>query len=97
MILKEYLYEKEAVLAVEKGNEKLLTIFNKGIINLNKKQTMDNINNKWFGSSPLITKNNANDRLFLIIRYALIITGFCSWFVPMEYTTQKKSQNKPNN
>lgn len=75
IILKDYLYEKEAVLAVDKDNEKLLNIFNKAIANLNKKQTMENINNKWFGSSPLITKNSDKDRLFLIIRYVLVFTG----------------------
>ncbi len=50
IILNDYLYEREAVLAVHKDNSKLLNILNKAINNLNKKKTMEMIYQKlvWY-------------------------------------------------
>ncbi len=75
IILNDYLYEREAVLAVHKDNSKLLNILNKAINNLNKKNN-EMIYQKWFGISPLITKNNNNEKSVLITKY-VVSTDFC--------------------
>ncbi len=96
IILNDYLYEREAVLAVQKGNDKLIRIFNKAISNLNKKQTLENINNKWFGSSPLITKGSASDKVLLITRYVLIlialfVIGLYAWNIQLKREVLKQT------
>ena len=73
MILDDYLYEREAVLAVPKDDKTLLDIFNKAIKNLNKKRTMENINNKWFGTTPLITKSDNQNKTLIIGKYILLL------------------------
>lgn len=72
IILDNYLYEREAVLAVHKNNPKLLKILNKGINRLNRKRTMELIYQKWFGISPLITKSSRSEKTALVIRYVLL-------------------------
>lgn len=72
-LLDTYLYEREAVLAVSKNNAELLGIINKGINQLNKKNTMEKIYQKWFGTSPLITKNNIGEQYFLLAKFVFLI------------------------
>jgi len=55
----DFLYEQEAAIAVKKGNTQLLSIINKGITRLKTKNTMTKINQKWYGSQPLITKDTS--------------------------------------
>ncbi|WP_432406329.1 transporter substrate-binding domain-containing protein [Wukongibacter sp. M2B1] len=69
MILEEPLYERENVLSVPKSEKVLLNIINKGIYNLNKKDTMSKIQQKWFGISTPITKSNSNEKMSLIIAF----------------------------
>ena len=72
-LLDTYLYEREAVLAVSKNNAELLGIINKGINQLNKKNTMEKIYQKWFGTSPLITKNYIGEQYFLLAKFVFLI------------------------
>lgn len=97
-ILNKYLYEREAVLAVSKDNKLLLQIFNKAIKNLNKKQTMEMINRKWFGTSPLIVKSNSNDKVKLIASYVLIIGiiiagALYAWNIQLKREVQKHTKD----
>ncbi len=75
ILLTDYLYEREAVIGVEKNNKMLLSILNKGIHRLNKQGMMDRIYEKWFVSQPLITKNTNNERYWLIIQFTMFIAA----------------------
>lgn len=97
IILDKYLYEREAVLAVSKENEKLLNILNKGINNLNKKKTMEKIYQKWFGISPLITKNYSTEKYVLIIKYSIFLSGILAFFLYSWNIQLKKEVTKRTN
>lgn len=72
-ILNEYLYERGALIGVKKGNERLVTILNKAIYQLQKDSTMQRIYGKWFGTSPLIMKNNSAEKYMLYVKYAILL------------------------
>lgn len=96
IILGDYLYEREAVLAVHKDNSKLLNILNKAINNLNKKKTMELIYQKWFGISPLITKSNSSEKLTLITKYVLSLifvfgTALYSWNIQLKKEVKRQT------
>lgn len=67
VLLSEYLYEREAVLGVQKGEETLVKILNKAIYRLNRQNTMNRIYEKWFADAPLITKNQGTSKTLLVI------------------------------
>lgn len=95
-ILDDYLYEREAVLAVSKENEMLLSILNKGINNLNKKKTMEKIYQKWFGNSPLITKNINIEKYILITKYSVLFAvilslSLYSWNIQLKKEVTKRT------
>ncbi|GAU79979.1 transporter substrate-binding domain-containing protein [Fusibacter sp. 3D3] len=71
------LYEREAVFGVPKGNALLLSILNKSIKRLERKQTMTLISKKW---SPLITKDDSSKSITKLIQYALLIILLISLF-----------------
>lgn len=75
ILLTDYLYEREAVIGIEKNNEMLLSILNKGIHRLNKQGTMDRIYEKWFVAQPLITKNTNSEKYWLIIEFTLFVAA----------------------
>jgi signal transduction histidine kinase/ABC-type amino acid transport substrate-binding protein len=79
-ILNKYLYEREAVIGVKKGNEVLLKIINKAIYQLQKDSTMERIQEKWFGVSPLIMKNNNAEEYMLLVKYAIILVILIALF-----------------
>ncbi|WDV47992.1 transporter substrate-binding domain-containing protein [Clostridiaceae bacterium M8S5] len=68
-ILDKPLYERDSVLSVHKSEKKLLTILNKCIYNLNRANTMNKIQQKWFGISTPITKNTSNEKYSLLIAF----------------------------
>lgn len=72
-IVKEPIYKMPAVLALPKDKKKLRDIINKGIIALNKKDTMHRIQQKWFGISTAITSDRRYESLELLIKFFLII------------------------
>jgi len=80
-ILNKYLYEREAVIGVKKGNETLVKIINKAIYQLDKDSTMERIYEKWFGISPLIMKNNNNgDKYMLLVKYTILLAMLVALF-----------------
>jgi len=96
IILNDYLYEREAVLAVHKDNSKLVNILNKAINNLNKKKTMEMIYQKWFGISPLITKNNNNEKSVLITKYVVSLifvfaAALYSWNIQLKKEVKRQT------
>ncbi|SKC89280.1 transporter substrate-binding domain-containing protein [Maledivibacter halophilus] len=95
-ILDDYLYEREAVLGVHKDNSKLLKILNKAIRNLKKKKTMELIYQKWFGISPLITKNNRSRKITLITKYIFSLifvlgTALYSWNIQLKKEVKRQT------
>lgn len=68
------LYEIESVLAVPKSETKLLSILNKGITNLNQKETMTDIQRKWFGISAPFIKERVSERMILQVGGILSVT-----------------------
>lgn len=96
VILDSYLYEREAVLGVPKGEEKLVGILNKGIAALNKRGTMEKIHQKWFGVTPLITKDRQNERDAFFTRYLMLAIAFGAgllylWNVELKREVQKRT------
>lgn len=75
VLLGDYLYEREAVIGVDKEQRTLLNILNKAIYRLNKQNTMDRIYEKWFGNQPLITKNKNVDKYLLVIQFIVVAAG----------------------
>ncbi len=71
-ILNNLMYESECAFAVPKSEKNLLSILNKGIYKLKKKNTMVKIQQKWFGFSVPFDKKNQTAKI------NLIIIGFCS-------------------
>ena len=75
------LYEKNVTFAVRKDDQLLLSILNKGILNLKKKNILVQAQNKWFHTSaPVITDINAMRWLpFAVAGAVIIILGFFFW------------------
>ena len=75
------LYEKNVTFAVRKDDQLLLSILNKGILNLKKKNILIQAQNKWFHTSaPVITDINAMRWLpFAVTSAVIVILGFFFW------------------
>lgn len=70
------LYEKEVSLAVGKDEAVLLSVLNKGILRLKQQNLIQNIQQKWFGLSSSMTKNQIPSSLLLgisFIVYSLVV------------------------
>ncbi|MBF4691565.1 transporter substrate-binding domain-containing protein [Fusibacter ferrireducens] len=85
------LYEREAVFGVPKGNTLLLSILNKGIKRLERKQTMSLISKKW---SPLVTKDVGSQSITKLIQYALLIILLISIFFYLWNVELKKEVSR---
>lgn len=78
-ILEKPIYEKESVFAVPKSEKIFLSILNKGIYNLKKKDTMIKIQQKWFGISTPIIKETTKERYGLIVLFFISIIFIASY------------------
>ena len=80
-ILDPILYEKNISIAVEKGNEELLNIFNKGILELKKKNLIAQTQYKWLGDfeSDSIDLRKIEMAYKILVAVILIIVFFSSW------------------
>jgi polar amino acid transport system substrate-binding protein len=94
----DFLYVQEAVIAVKKGNTQLLSIINKGITRLKTKNTMTKINQKWYTSQPLITKDTSKfkwqfilELLSITLLLSLII--FYYWNRELTKEVNKRTQD----
>lgn len=75
------LYEKKMCLAVTKGNDELLNIINKGILELKKKNLVVQTQVKWLGDfeSHAIDFRQLELAYKIISAILLIVVGFSSW------------------
>lgn len=97
IIIDEPLYEKECVLSIPKSEKILLSIINKGIYNLNRKNTMGKIQQKWFGISTPITRSNSSEKMSLIISFFsmnILIASylFFSWNKQLKKEVNKRTE-----
>ncbi len=79
--LEPVIYEREICLAVKKENAELLTIINKGILALKKKNLVVQTQTKWLGDfdSHSIDFRQLELAYKIIIAIVLIVTIFSSW------------------
>ncbi|MBU3130255.1 transporter substrate-binding domain-containing protein [Clostridium tagluense] len=96
-ILNEYLYERDAVIGVKIGNEILIKIINKAIYQLQKDNTMERIDEKWFGKSPLIMKNKNAEKYMLLVKYAVLLAMLVALFFYYWNRELKKEVKKQTN
>lgn len=79
--LEPVLYEKEICLATKKGNEELLLILNKGVLELKKKNLIAQTQSKWLGDfdSDGMDIRSIELAYKILIAIMLIVTFFSSW------------------
>jgi len=75
-ILSPQLYERDISFGVKKDDTKLLTILNKGILNLKKKKFVQKIQQKWLGISSPILKDKISAKFLLIFMISIILLLF---------------------
>ena len=68
------LYEKDVVLAVNKNSDILLSILNKGILQMKKNHIISKVQQKWFGISESIRGEKKDFESFINIAFILL---FC--------------------
>lgn len=91
------IYERDSVLAVKKSEDILLSILNKGIYNLKKKNVMSDIQKKWFGISNEFSKDNTSEQIiFLVTTFIcvvmLIIYLSYSWNSSLKREVKKQTE-----
>lgn len=88
------LYEKNVTFAVRKEDQVLLSILNKGILNLKKKNILVQAQNKWFDTSaPVITDINAMRWMPLTVAgVLLILLGFFIWQSVMDQKIAERTR-----
>lgn len=69
------IYRKDVAFAVNKDNQVLLGILNKAILQLKRKNVIEQVQRKWFGSDTLIFKNSKMYNYGLLLLIILIATG----------------------
>ena len=69
----ELLYEKDVVLAVNKGNKALLSVLNKGILQTKKNNIVSKVQQKWFGISESIRGEGIEYSAFINIALIMIL------------------------
>ncbi len=67
------MYEKDVVLAVRRSDTTLLSIINKGLLNIKKKEVVQNIQQKWFGISAPISHERITYNTMLYLGAALMM------------------------
>lgn len=91
-LLPTNLYIQEVSLAVYKDNRDLLSILNKGILNLKKKDLLLKTQEKWFESTAPIIKDKSQDQplIYILLIGEIIVAGFYLW----NSTLQRKVREK---
>lgn len=80
-LLDTALYDREVCIGVKRSETLLLNILNKGILNLQKKNLIEKIQQKWFGISVSITKYKMPEKIAFSIN--VLITIFIFIFIIM--------------
>lgn len=81
------LYERGVVIAVHKSEAKLLSIINKGVFGIKKKKVAEKIQQKWFGISAPISKDEISSRI--LINVGIIILIFLLIFYILYYWNKR--------
>lgn len=74
-IIPEPVYDEDCVIAVTKGNDKLLESVNRAIFQLRRNGTLERINQKWSGYSPLLSKNMDGAKLKVLLLMLTSLLG----------------------
>lgn len=71
-IIEKPLYQLHSVFSVPKDEKILQGILNKGIFALERKDTMNKIQQKWFGLSKPISKETTDEKMVLIVSFFML-------------------------
>lgn len=93
-IINPPLYEKYIRFAVPKGEEKLISILNKGIFSLRRKGILEGIQQKWFGLSGSIMEEGINRYLSIIFISITILIFIITLFFIWNYILNKKIEKR---
>lgn len=77
------IYKMDTALAVQKGEEELLSILNKGIFNLKRKNVMPDLQQKWFGISESFYNQNDAGKTGLL---SVAFVAFVGLIIYLAYT-----------
>lgn len=86
----ELLYENQFIIGVPKSEPMLRDILNKGIKNLNRKDTLTRIQQKWFGISTPISNPNPAERYILPFIFILIVVIISAYLINAWNSSLKK-------
>ncbi|MBN2794002.1 MAG: transporter substrate-binding domain-containing protein [Clostridia bacterium] len=86
----ELLYENQFIIGVPKSEPLLRDILNKGIKNLNRKDTLTRIQQKWFGISTPISNPNPAERYILPFVFILIVVIISAYLINAWNSSLKK-------
>lgn len=100
-VVNEPLYENEVVFSIPKAKKELLPILNKGIAEIKKSDSMEQIQQKWFGLSvPIVqpTKHETIIRYFLIsgALLFLVIVSMITWNFLLKREVNKRTKEVVN-
>ncbi|MFV0516970.1 MAG: ATP-binding protein [Aminipila sp.] len=95
--LPEAISEEEVALAVNKDNERLFNILNKGILELKKNHQFNHIHSKWFGSfipevETMPSYDNATD-VFIFVSAIIFLLVFWNRAVSEQVSLKTKELN----
>lgn len=92
--LKPVLYEEEFCMAVQKGNERLLSVLNKGILELKKKNLIAQTQDKWLGdfesASMDIRKIELAYKVFLAVLSIIIFFSVWNYVITQKVNTKTR-------
>jgi polar amino acid transport system substrate-binding protein len=97
-ILDPVLYDREVCIGVNKSDTQLVNILNKGIFNMQKKNSIEKIQQKWFGISLPIWKYKMPEKLLLTINaiitiLILIFVGMAIWSYVLKSEVKKRTDD----
>ncbi len=88
------MYKESTALAVKKSDEMLVSILNKGIFNLKKKDVMSDLQQKWFGISDNFSNKSDSDKVSLLFLGFVSLVGIMSYIAYSWNRTLKKEVEK---
>lgn len=67
------LYQRDTVLALKVEQSYLVEVLNKGIYRLQKNNTIETLQHKWFGLSTSLAKDTTSGQIIVLIQFILLI------------------------
>lgn len=91
------LYSESTVLAVKKTDQILMSILNKGIFNLKKKNVMSDLQQKWFGITESFSNKDSSQTISLFVLAFFAFVGIMvylgySWNIILKQEVDKRTQ-----